>query len=304
MFFNLYVCTFAVHTYNILKRKDFLKKGLGTIAAAAVVKGLQAESITHDVMNEQAGFNHLPPIKPENMRNSIIHRAQTRGHANHGWLDSHHTFSFSQYYNPERMSFGVLRVLNDDIIDGGTGFGTHPHNNMEIISIPLSGDLEHKDSMGTIQVIKQNDIQVMSAGSGITHSEYNHNKDKKTNFLQIWVIPNKNNVKPRYDQLSFEPKDRKNKLVQILSPSADDEGVWIHQNAWFHRGSLESGFKTKYSLKDKNNGVYVFVIEGKVNVNGESLSRRDGMGLWDTSQIELIAKENADVLLLEVPMNN
>lgn len=287
-----------------MRRKDFLKKGLGSIAAVAVANRLQAQSERHDSTNEQTGFNHLPPIKPENMENSVIHRAQTRGHANHGWLDSHHTFSFSQYYNPERMSFGVLRVLNDDIIEGGTGFGTHPHSNMEIISIPLSGDLEHKDSMGTIQVIKQNDIQVMSAGSGITHSEYNHSKDKKTNFLQIWVIPNKNNVKPRYDQVSFDPHDRKNKLVQILSPSADDEGVWIHQNAWFHRGSLESGFKTKYALKDKKNGVYVFVIDGEISVNDVGLSKRDGMGLWSISEIELLANKNADVLLLEVPMNN
>ncbi|MEX1187963.1 MAG: pirin family protein [Bacteroidia bacterium] len=285
-----------------MKRKDFLKKSIGTLAIGALV-GANSADAKQDVRDLQTGFNHLPPIKPDYMENTVIHRAATRGHANHGWLNSHHTFSFSQYYNPERMSFGVLRVLNDDVIDGGTGFGTHPHNNMEIISIPLSGDLEHKDSMGTVQVIKQDDIQVMSAGSGITHSEYNHSEEEKTNFLQIWVIPNKQNVPPRYDQINISPELRKNKLAQILSPSPDDEGVWIHQNAWFHRGSLEKGLKTNHALKNKSNGIYVFVLDGSLKINGTELLRRDGMGLWSKESIAIEVTENSDILLMEVPMN-
>jgi redox-sensitive bicupin YhaK (pirin superfamily) len=234
---------------------------------------------------------------------SVLHKANTRGHANHGWLDSYHSFSFANYYNPERVHFGALRVLNDDWVEPGMGFGTHPHDNMEIISIPLEGDLEHKDSMGNVTVIKNGDIQVMSAGSGITHSEYNKNRDKPVKFLQIWVFPNQREVKPRYDQITLNPKDRQNTLQQILAPNPDDAGVWIHQNAWFHLANLDAGFKTSYSLKDKNNGVYVFVLSGHVNINNQTLETRDGYGIWQCEQFSIEATDKAEILLMEVPMN-
>ncbi|HEX7413841.1 MAG TPA: pirin family protein [Bacteroidia bacterium] len=237
------------------------------------------------------------------MANTVLHKSNTRGHANHGWLDSYHTFSFANYYNPERMHFGVLRVLNDDKIEGGMGFGTHPHDNMEIISIPLDGDLEHKDSMGNVTVIKQGDIQVMSAGTGIQHSEYNKNKDRLSNFLQIWVLPNKKNVTPRYDQVTLNTNDRHNKLQQILSPNADDEGVWIHQDAWFHLGSFDKDFSTEYEIKKKGNGVYVFVIKGDITIDGQALNERDGLGIWNTTKIKITANSpHAELLLMDVPM--
>jgi redox-sensitive bicupin YhaK (pirin superfamily) len=232
-----------------------------------------------------------------------LHKAATRGNANHGWLDSHHTFSFAHYYDPARMNFGVLRVLNDDIVDGGKGFGTHPHDNMEIISIPLKGDLEHKDSMGNTGVIRQNDVQIMSAGTGVYHSEYNKNANQKVNFLQIWVFPKKRNIEPRYDQRSFKPEDRLNKLQNIVSPNKEDPGVAINQDAWFHLGNLTKGFQTTYKVKAQTNGVYVFVIEGDVTVNGQKLNRRDGFGVWDTDELSIIADEAAEVLLMDVPMN-
>lgn len=233
---------------------------------------------------------------------TVIHRANTRGHANHGWLDSHHTFSFAGYYNPDRMNFGVLRVLNDDVVSEGRGFGTHPHDNMEIISIPLEGDLEHKDSMGNTTVIRQGDVQVMSAGTGIYHSEYNKNADQPVRFLQIWVFPNKKDVTPRYDQITLDPNKLHNQLSQVLSPNPEDDGVWVHQNAWFHMGGLEAGFETTYKLKDPANGVYAFVIEGDVTINGQALHQRDGLGVWETDELTLKADSNARVLLMEVPM--
>ncbi|MGD1847562.1 MAG: pirin family protein [Salibacteraceae bacterium] len=235
--------------------------------------------------------------------NTVLHQAATRGHANHGWLNSHHSFSFANYHNPERMHFGVLRVLNDDRVAAGRGFGTHPHDNMEIISIPLEGDLEHKDSMGNLGVIKQGDIQVMSAGTGIFHSEYNKNEDREVKFLQIWVFPNKKQVTPRYDQITIDQGKMKNQFYQVLSPNAEDEGVWIHQNAWFHMGEFDAGTTTNYQLKDSRNGVYAFVIDGKVTVDGQELNPRDGFGLWDTPNFDFQANSAAKVLLMEVPMN-
>lgn len=236
------------------------------------------------------------------MENTIIHKAETRGHANHGWLNSYHTFSFANYYNPDRMHFGALRVLNDDQVAAGMGFGTHPHDNMEIISIPLEGDLEHKDSMGTTAVIKNGDVQVMSAGSGITHSEYNKNKDKLVKFLQIWVFPNKKNVTPRYDQITLKEEDRHNKLQQIVSPSPDDAGAWIHQNAWFHLGKFDKGLSKEYTLKAKGNGVYAFVLSGELNINGNKLGARDGFGIWDADKFSMKADSDTEFLLMEVPM--
>ena len=238
------------------------------------------------------------------MANQLIHKAATRGHADHGWLRTNHTFSFADYYNPERVHFGALRVLNDDYIAGGMGFGTHPHDNMEIITIPLEGDLEHKDSMGNGTVIKHGDVQVMSAGTGITHSEFNHNKTKPVQLLQIWVFPNKRNVTPRYDQITLDVNQRHNKLQQILSPNSDDEGVWIHQDAWFHIGRFDQNFETTYTWKKQGNGVYVFVIKGNITVNGTALNERDGSGIWNTDSMSIQANSaDAELLIIEVPMH-
>jgi len=232
----------------------------------------------------------------------VIHKANTRGHANHGWLDSNFSFSFANYYNPERMNFGALRVLNDDMIKGGMGFGTHPHDNMEIISIPLEGDLEHKDSMGNVAVIKEGDIQVMSAGTGIYHSEYNKNPGQDGKFLQIWIIPRERNVEPRYDQISIKDVAEENKFYQILSPNPNDQGVWIHQDAWFSMGEFDKETDLSYSLNKSGNGVYVFVINGNVEVENEQLSTRDAIGIWDTDEINFKATPEAKLLLMEVPM--
>ncbi len=289
-----------------MERKNFIKKtilgAVGVAAGTSVMRaGQEDHKSTYDKLMEQVGFNHLPNKEVKTMK-TVLHKAHTRGHANHGWLDSHHTFSFANYRNPERMHFGVLRVLNDDVVAPGRGFSTHPHDNMEIISIPLEGDLEHKDSMGNVAVIREGDVQVMSAGTGVYHSEYNKNRDKNVKFLQIWVFPDKRNVEPRYDQITLENTSLKNQLFQILSPNADDEGVWIHQNAWFHMGNLDKGTELTYTLKDAQNGVYAFVISGEVTIGGESLEQRDGFGIWDTDSIGIRADKDAKVLLMEVPM--
>ncbi len=237
------------------------------------------------------------------MSGIVLHTSASRGEADHGWLYSRHTFSFANYYNPERIHFGALRVLNDDVVEAGKGFGTHPHDNMEIISIPLEGDLEHKDSMGNVAVIRHGDVQVMSAGTGITHSEYNKNSDKPVKFLQIWVFPNKRNVTPRYDQITLNPSDRINRFQQILSPDPDDAGVWIHQDAWFHLGKPENGITLDYTIKKNGNGVYAFVLSGEVDIEGHLLTARDGIGMYDTDRITVAAKsDGAEVLLMEVPM--
>ena len=288
-----------------MNRKDFLRKGLlgtGVFVSAAALGNVIRNN--NDELKEPQilGFNHIPNTKSEIMTNSILHKADTRGDANHGWLRSRHTFSFANYYNPERMSFGSLRVLNDDTVEAGMGFGTHPHDNMEIISIPLEGDLEHKDSMGNVAVIRHGDIQVMSAGTGIFHSEYNKNNDRSVKFLQIWVYPNKNNVTPRYDQITLNAADRHNKLQQIVSPNADDAGVWIHQNAWFHLGNFDKGVNTEYKIKRSGNGVYAFILKGDVSINEQPLNTRDGFGIWDIESISIVADSDAEILLMEVPM--
>jgi redox-sensitive bicupin YhaK (pirin superfamily) len=288
-----------------MNRKDFLRKGLlGTgVFVSAAALGNVIKNNNDELKEPQIlGFNHIPNTKSEIMTNSILHKADTRGDANHGWLRSRHTFSFANYYNPERMSFGSLRVLNDDTVEAGMGFGTHPHDNMEIISIPLEGDLEHKDSMGNVAVIRHGDIQVMSAGTGIFHSEYNKNKDRSVKFLQIWVYPNKNNVTPRYDQITLNAADRHNKLQQIVSPNADDAGVWIHQNAWFHLGDFDKGVNAEYKIKRSGNGVYAFILKGDVSINEQPLNTRDGFGIWDIESISIVADSDAEILLMEVPM--
>lgn len=236
------------------------------------------------------------------MANTVLHKAATRGHANHGWLDSYHSFSFANYYNPERIHFGALRVLNDDTVSAGRGFGKHPHDNMEIVSIPLEGDLQHEDSMGNVAVIRKGDIQAMSAGTGIFHSEYNKNKDELVKFLQIWIFPNKKNVEPRYSQVTLNAGDRHNQLQEVLSPNPDGAGVWIHQDAWFHLGKLDKDFSTDYMIRKKGNGVYAFVLNGDVTIDGQQLNARDGFGVWDTDKINVKADSDAEILLMEVPM--
>ena len=291
---------------SVMKRKDFLKRALlgGTVAAISPTFAFtkSERTSTYDKLMERVGFNHLPNKELKTMK-TVVHKAATRGHANHGWLDSHHSFSFANYHNPERMNFGVLRVLNDDQVDKGMGFGTHPHDNMEIISIPLEGDLEHKDSMGNTTIIKSGDVQVMSAGTGIQHSEYNKSKTEDVKFLQIWLFPNQRNVTPRYDQISIQDIKKKNELYQILSPNRDDEGVWIHQDAWFHLGEFDNETASSYRLKKVGNGVYFFVLEGNVQIQGENLNKRDGFGVWDTGLIAFIAAKGAKFLAMEVPMN-
>ena len=232
-----------------------------------------------------------------------LHKSETRGHANHGWLNTHHTFSFANYYNPERVHFGALRVLNDDCIAGGEGFGKHPHDNMEIITIPLKGAVEHQDSMGNRGIIKAGEIQVMSAGTGIFHSEYNPNKDQELELLQIWVFPNKRNVTPRYDQQSLGDLEKVNEFYQILSPNPADQGVWIHQQAWFNLGDLSAGWEGSYKLNNPQSGVYVFVIEGEATVAGNELNRRDGLGVSETQEIKISVKSDSKILIMEVPMN-
>ena len=239
------------------------------------------------------------------MENMIFHKADTRGHEDHGWLNTFHNFSFGDYYDRDRMQFGTLRVLNDDTVAAGNGFGRHPHNNMEIISIPLEGELEHKDSMGNTQVIKTGDIQVMSAGTGIFHSEYNRDKNKEVKFLQIWVLPNKLDVQPRYDQVTLDPSKRINRLQQILSPNPKDEGVWIHQDAWFYLLKIQKDHKVNYQIKRKGNGVLCFLLSGNMNIKDNPLEKRDALGIWDIDSIDLISlSDDSEILVMDVPMKN
>lgn len=238
------------------------------------------------------------------MATTVFHPANKRGHANHGWLDAHHSFSFASWYDPTRLHFGELRVLNDDIVEGGKGFGKHPHDNMEIITIILDGALEHKDSMGHTEVIVPGEVQVMSAGTGVFHSEYNHHPDKEVNVLQTWIFPNKSGVKPRYDQVAFAEEDRVNKLQMLVSPiENDDPGLKIHQDAWIYRTKLEAGKSITHKLHSSKHGAYVFVITGGITVEGQNLGKRDAMGVSDTDSFVIVANETSDVLVFEVPMS-
>ena len=238
------------------------------------------------------------------MKNTLLHKANTRGNANHGWLNAFHSFSFGSWYNPERVQFGTLRVLNDDTIAAGMGFGEHPHDNMEIITIPLEGDLAHKDSMGNAETIKTGDIQVMSAGTGVRHSEFNPNADLQTKLFQIWLFPKTRNVEPRYQQITLDKSLQKNDFAQIVSPNTDDEGVWIHQDAWFYLSDFDQNFSKKLSLKKEGNGFYIMNIEGEIEVNGEKLAQRDAIGIWETAEIEIKANTKAKFLVMEIPMEN
>jgi quercetin 2,3-dioxygenase len=232
---------------------------------------------------------------------AIIHKAGTRGHADHGWLKTNYTFSFANYYDPERVHFGSLRVLNDDFIDAGMGFDRHPHDNMEIVTIPLEGKLEHKDSMGNTMLILSGDVQIMSAGTGIFHSEYNPDPDHPLLLLQIWVYPKLKNITPRYDQKTYDPAGRKNRWQRVVSPT-ESEAVWINQDAWFSLISLEKGNSADYSFQNPGNGAYVFIMEGSSMISGTQLDRRDGGGFRDTTSLSLTALENSEILLMEIPM--
>lgn len=236
------------------------------------------------------------------MENFVLHTANSRGNANHGWLNAWHSFSFASWYNPERVQFGALRVLNDDTVAAGMGFGTHPHDNMEIITIPLEGDLAHKDSMGNESTIKTGDVQVMSAGTGIQHSEFNPNATLQTKLFQIWLFPKERNVTPRYQQITLDKSLQKNNFAQILSPNAEDEGVWIHQDAWFCMSDFNANFAKKLALKKEGNGFYIMTIDGKIEVNGQKLETRDAIGFWNTSELEIKATSDSKFLVMEIPM--
>lgn len=289
-----------------MNRKEFLKKGLlgtGIFAFGGASRSLVKNNIDELRELEVIGFNHLPNPKTEFMNNMVYHKADSRGVADHGWLKSYHTFSFANYYNPDRMHFGVLRVLNDDQVAGGRGFSTHPHDNMEIISIPLEGDLEHKDNMGNVAVIRNGDVQVMSAGTGIKHSEFNKNQDKYVKFLQIWLFPNKKNVVPRYDQMSLNPTDRKNKFQTIINPYQQGDGVWIYQNAWFYLGDFEENISVTQRVSRSGNGMYIFLLSGSIEVNGRLINSRDGLGLWNIDKVDIKSLKHSEILLMDVPMS-
>lgn len=233
-----------------------------------------------------------------------VHRADSRGFADHGWLKSHHSFSFANYYNPDRMGFGLLRVLNDDWIEGGKGFDTHPHKNMEIVSVPLKGALHHKDSMGNEHIIKKGEIQRMSAGTGITHSEYNHSSTENSNFLQIWVMPDLLNISPSYGQKEFTSIERKNKFQTIVSPDESESTIWINQNAYFSLADLSENHSLTYKVHSSKNGLYLFVISGSIKVSGEILESRDAIGLSETEEIiNIKAQKDSELLAIEVPMH-
>ena len=232
----------------------------------------------------------------------IYYSATERGHNDIGWLKANFSFSFGPYYNPDKVHFGVLRVLNDDIIAGGKGFGTHPHDNMEIITIPLSGALEHKDSMGNIGVIQSGEVQVMSAGTGVTHSEYNHSKTEAANTLQIWLFPKERNIKPRYDQKNFSDILKLNQLTTLISPEKNNDTLWINQDAIFSTGDFEPGQTVKYDIKIPGNGVYVFVIDGAVSIDNTSLNKKDALGVYNTNSIIIETEAKSRLLLMEVPM--
>ena len=244
-------------------------------------------------------------IKREKKMETVIHKANTRGFADHGWLKSYHTFSFASYQNPERMNFGMLRVLNDDVVQPNMGFGTHPHKNMEIISIPLTGALSHKDSMGNKRAIEVGEVQVMSAGTGLAHSEFNDSKTDETNFLQLWIIPEEMNVKPNYEQRRFGAELQQNKLQTVVAPkdNLDGDALPISQQAYIYRAHLDGGKSISLAVKNKNNGLYIFLVDGKLQVDGNRLNSRDAIGIWDVQDATIKALSNSKVIVIEVPMN-
>jgi quercetin 2,3-dioxygenase len=234
---------------------------------------------------------------------SVIHRANTRGYFNHGWLKTYHSFSFAGYYDKSRVHFGLLRVLNDDIIEAGEGFGTHPHDNMEIVTIPIYGELAHKDSMGHEEILTANEVQVMSAGSGLTHSEYNASDKDPVSLLQIWVFPKEHDVEPRYDQKIFDPFLMKNNVFTVVSPEKKEDILWLNQDAYFSLSDLDKEKTIEYKINKEGNGVYIFVIDGKIQVEEETLDKRDGMGLEGISSVNIKAISDSKILFIEIPMS-
>jgi hypothetical protein len=230
-----------------------------------------------------------------------VYKADDRGHANHGWLESWHTFSFAQYYNPQRSHFGALRVLNDDYIAAGMGFGTHPHDNFEIVTIPLEGAVEHKDSMGNHGIIKRGDVQIMSAGSGIAHSEFNASKEELLKLFQIWVFPKERNIAPRYDQKTYPLEGRKNSWQVVVSPTHEG-AVWINQDAYFNLGHFDANSNVDYKMNTKGNGVFLMVVEGQAEVDGQVLNRRDAIGVWDVDNVTIKTSAETELLAIEIPM--
>lgn len=236
------------------------------------------------------------------MKTYIYHPAAERGQVDFGWLKSAHSFSFGHWFNPDKTRFGLLRVLNDDQVAPGQGFGTHPHDNMEIVSIPLSGDLAHKDSMGNATIIRHNDVQIMTAGTGVQHSEYNHSQTDPVHFLQIWVFPKLRNLTPRYDQKTFDPADRHNKLQTVVSPDGQ-EAVQINQDAWFSLGKFEAGQQLSYRTHQQGQGVYAFVLEGALTIDEQPLQRRDALGIVNGESFDLKFTSDSEILLIELPMD-
>jgi redox-sensitive bicupin YhaK (pirin superfamily) len=236
------------------------------------------------------------------MMQQEFHASSTRGFADHGWLQAKHSFSFASWLNRYRMHFGALRVLNDDIVAPGMGFGKHPHDNMEIITIPLKGSLKHEDSMGFSEVVHAGEVQVMSAGTGIYHSEFNASQTEEINLFQLWIFPNQQEVTPRYQQLGYNNSDMKDAFLQLVSPSPDDEGLWIHQTAWIHMIDMSPNTNQTYTLKHPGNGVYLMNIEGEKVIAKQTLGSRDALGVWETPSVEIQASEQGRLLLIEVPM--
>jgi hypothetical protein len=290
-----------------MKRKDFIIKGILTSLSACFLsnnlraKQLSSVKLKKSKLLKSLGYNHIPNNETKTM-NTVLHKANTRGSGDHGWLKVNHTFSFANYRNPERMNFGVLRVLNDDTIAGGKGFSPHPHNNMEIITIPLEGAIYHKDNMGNESEITTGDIQVMSAGTGVVHSEFNSHESNDLKVLQIWLFTNKRDVNPRYQQLPIRNLEVKNKFYQVLSPNKDDQGVWIYQNAWFNIGLFDKLERKTYRIRDKKNGLYAFIIDGEAEIEGQKLEKRDGFGIWNKEEISIEAMANSKILFMDVPM--
>ena len=233
---------------------------------------------------------------------TLFHKESERGHADHGWLNAHHSFSFANWYDETKMHFGLLRVLNDDIVQGGMGFGMHPHDNMEIITIPLEGSLEHKDNQGGNGVITPGEVQVMSAGTGVYHSEFNHSKTEAVKLFQCWVFPREKDVKPRYDQKKFDKSGRKNKFQTLVAPNKSGENLWVHQDTVFSMADIDAGMELEYTLKFPRNGVYVMLVEGEAFVAGQLLTKRDAVGIWEADKFIINANKNSEFLLIEVPM--
>ncbi len=286
------------------RRKFFRNSVLG--GAAAVVGGSLLAGQDANAATPEKKLPEMPPknFKPDDTGlQKIIHRADTRGGAEYGWLKANFSFSFGGWQNKERQGFGALRVMNDDFIQPSGGFPMHPHDNFEIVTVPLSGVIEHKDSLGNGGQISANEVQIMSAGSGIRHSEYNASDKDLLNVIQVWVQPKKQNITPRYEQRKFKPEDRRNQFKTVVSPEDNDGAVWINQDAWFTLGNFSSGRKEKYSIKRSLNGVYMFVIGGKIRVAGEILDKRDAIGIYNTNWFEIEMLEDAELLLLDVPIS-